>query len=60
MESEDIYLIDYLTQHIQGEFDVLRAHLPESFENQYNSLRALEEWLVQFKNNLIMFQQNPF
>lgn len=60
MKSEYIYLINYLIEHMQGEIDVLRSHVPESFENQYNSLRALEEWLVQFKNNLIMFQQNPF
>ena len=60
MESEDILLINYLIEHIQGEIDVFRAHLPESFESQYNSLRALEDWLVQFKNNLIMFRQKPF
>lgn len=60
MDKSDILLITVLYQHLYDGLNELRSFLPPEFERQYNSLRAVEQWLCEFKRQFDLLITNPF
>lgn len=48
--------LDELFHHLE----LLRKQLPGNFEDRYNSLRAIEQWLYAFKGEIADFVELPF
>lgn len=48
--------LDELFHHLE----LLRKHLPDKFEENYNSLRAVEQWLYAFKGEITDYVELPF
>lgn len=60
MDSSDIVLITVLYQHLYDGLNELRMFLPPGFEQRYNSLRAVEQWLCEFRRQFDLFITKPF
>lgn len=48
--------LDELFHHLE----LLRKNLPDKFEEKYNSLRAVEQWLYALKGELTDYVELPF
>lgn len=60
MEKSDVVLINVLYSHLYDGLNELRSFLPPEFENEFNSLRAVEQWLCEFKCQYDLFITTPF
>lgn len=60
MEKNDIVLITVLFRHLYDGLNELRSFLSPEFEQQYNSLRAVEQWLCEFKRQFDFFITKSF
>lgn len=60
MDDFNLSLVNCHLDELFHHLELLRKNLPDNFEQKYNSLRAVEQWLYVFKNELTGFVELPF